>query len=1071
MLPGNTKPLFGGAEEVGNDNYTVLLLHFNTDYIDYSLGHTGPVRTFIRRAGAQRGIGTPRFGKGCLYVGGAATGGLTTPNHADWDFGNGNWTVDYWCYRPGTAACMHFAKRSDQQYAPWLIMDVGSGSIVFYASSNNTSWDVAATVPMGTVPINVWTHVAVVRNGNTIQGYINGVKSGTTITTTATLYNNAGNLQIGGEPGGNSTPYYFDEIRISKGIARWVANFTPPSKPYGPNPNRDMLLLIHFDEVNGTIAENLTESSMFNRKPFYKDGAVAAATPGGNLGAGVGYFPTAYFVPNQSVDFDFMDDDFTMEWWEARSDPAAGTGPSFTRDNSAITYQAFLIGWNEAGIGKFYWSENGSTWGAGSPLVMGALSASWTHFAIVRKGTTMYTFRNGVLQDSRTVAAGMTLVPAAGSQYLAIGWWNYGPGYKFTGYMDEIRIDKIARYTANFSPPALPYGADPDEYAVRWYVRADGADGSTALADSSTWLRATTSSGGAQIQSNALMIIPNGYVTTPNDGNLGLYGKDFTIETWIMVRGLSSGNYRYYTHALGSGDSNANGVFLGFTSSLALDLRIHVSGAAAILLNTAANTLAYYDWRHVAFCRVGNKWSVYVDGIERATQTAAVTVPFASQVPILGTIAGGSEWFNGYLNDFKLVIGKSLYAANFTPPAKPVIPWGVQAATRFVVTTSVSTIRNATAFTLYVRAYNAYGYTVNHYGTVSITSSAGGYATCSPNNVAIGSAGDYTVTLDYPSAGTFTFTATSSSGGITGTSAGVSMTRGPASPQTIYLSAAGAQYSFTIPSDWTNNNSVEVIAGGAGGWSGDPGYGGGGGGYGKSVNLSFSPGQVVSYYIGPNAGWSAYGGDAWFASGSHVYAQGGQANGGGGVYAANYVAYAGGNGGVPQTWAGGGGGGAAGPYGGGAPGGHGDPDTTTACGGGGGGSGGGAGGGTASPYYGGNGGNSYAWGGGGAGSNWYGANYGGSGVYGGGGGGTGGNNNYFGGAGNGGNGPEYQADVGSGGGGGGAGGDTGIGGGPIVGGNGGYWGGGGGGSGLWQSGGGGAGGGVGIQGLIIVKYQ
>ena len=87
--------------------------------------------------------------------------------------------------------------------------------------------------------VNNWYHLALVRSSGTTTIYVNG----TSIVSTATvvnLFNATCSLIIGYNPIGGTPDYvygYIDELRITKGYARYTANFTPPTAAffnYGP---------------------------------------------------------------------------------------------------------------------------------------------------------------------------------------------------------------------------------------------------------------------------------------------------------------------------------------------------------------------------------------------------------------------------------------------------------------------------------------------------------------------------------------------------------------------------------------------------------------------------------------------------------------------------------------------------------------------------------------------------------------------------------------------------------------------------------------------------------------------
>lgn len=71
----------------------------------------------------------------------------------------------------------------------------------------------------------VWTHVALVRSGGITKLYADGVQTGSSYTD-STNYSQQNFVIGGGSPWFNG---YLDDIRITKGYARYTANFTPPT--------------------------------------------------------------------------------------------------------------------------------------------------------------------------------------------------------------------------------------------------------------------------------------------------------------------------------------------------------------------------------------------------------------------------------------------------------------------------------------------------------------------------------------------------------------------------------------------------------------------------------------------------------------------------------------------------------------------------------------------------------------------------------------------------------------------------------------------------------------------------
>jgi hypothetical protein len=221
----------------GVDPYTVLLLHCDgadgsTTFVDSSRSnHTVTVNGNAQIDTAQSKFG----GASALFDGNNDF--LTVPDHNDFEFGAGDFTLEFW-YRTQTLAGSRGVLGKDNTnggvFGPFRIDRVNT-ELRFWASSNGSSFDVANSVLIGAVAINTWYHVAVTRAGTTFRTFLDGVLGGT-VTSAASLVNNANPLRIGATgvvPSGTSDHMgHLDEIRISKGTARWTANFTPPTVPY-----------------------------------------------------------------------------------------------------------------------------------------------------------------------------------------------------------------------------------------------------------------------------------------------------------------------------------------------------------------------------------------------------------------------------------------------------------------------------------------------------------------------------------------------------------------------------------------------------------------------------------------------------------------------------------------------------------------------------------------------------------------------------------------------------------------------------------------------------------------------
>jgi hypothetical protein len=88
-----------------------------------------------------------------------------------------------------------------------------------------------------TVNLNQWHHVAVTRSGSSIRAFVDGVQAGSTVTNSDPFATTAGTDLYVGQL--NAHPYLFslngrlDDLRITRGAARYVASFTPPTAAHG----------------------------------------------------------------------------------------------------------------------------------------------------------------------------------------------------------------------------------------------------------------------------------------------------------------------------------------------------------------------------------------------------------------------------------------------------------------------------------------------------------------------------------------------------------------------------------------------------------------------------------------------------------------------------------------------------------------------------------------------------------------------------------------------------------------------------------------------------------------------
>jgi len=142
----------------------------------------------------------------------------------------GDFTLEAWIYDTSTDGYPTFCWNSASTGVyVYLGNNATSGSNKVVRMWSNNSVTVFSTE----LPQSQWYHFALVRSGTSVKVYINGTADATVRTDSGTfLFGDTSTLEIGSQ----STTYpfngYMDDIRMTKGVARYTSNFTPPTSAH-----------------------------------------------------------------------------------------------------------------------------------------------------------------------------------------------------------------------------------------------------------------------------------------------------------------------------------------------------------------------------------------------------------------------------------------------------------------------------------------------------------------------------------------------------------------------------------------------------------------------------------------------------------------------------------------------------------------------------------------------------------------------------------------------------------------------------------------------------------------------
>jgi hypothetical protein len=301
MIAGNMIGALNGTEQVvfdfeNGDQYTKLLMHNDGGLTDVATGKTVTVVGSVTSSATQK-----KFGSASAYFPGSASY-LTLADSADWNFGSGDFTIDLWCRWNSLSHTMFFAQGTNIggpfDYI-YFFYDVSGHNINFTAYPGNVKAAEYVTSTWNPT-INTWYHIALVRSGANVYIFIDGVAQSLTVNQ-AIGSNATGDyaslLAIGNlmptHTSYDDSDIYLDEYRISKGIARWTSNFTPPTSAYVCEPlssistgnilngNEDGWYTVLFRQIGADSANYAYFKLNNDTSSIYGCRGITAGVPGG----------------------------------------------------------------------------------------------------------------------------------------------------------------------------------------------------------------------------------------------------------------------------------------------------------------------------------------------------------------------------------------------------------------------------------------------------------------------------------------------------------------------------------------------------------------------------------------------------------------------------------------------------------------------------------------------------------------------------------------------------------------------------------------------------------------------
>ena len=351
--------------------------------------------------------------------------------------------------------------------------------------------------------------------------------------------------------------------------------------------------------------------------------------------------------------FNISTGDFTAECWFNI------TGPFFydVVFSSTAAYQTtnnLRLGTNVSENKLILANHLGIFLTASSTFVTGV----WNHVAVVRSGSTVTMYQNGVSVGSTTYST-----PVASDTFYIGNVTGDGNDYAAKGYISNFRLVKSAVYTANFTPPTARLGAIANTVLLTCQ--------DSTFKDNSSNNLTVTANGNAAVNGfdpfepdYSVYFDGNGdYLTVPDSTGLRMGTDSFTVEFWWFPTTLAG-----YQTPFDKGYNQAGGMVLQ------TGLNNGVLGPTVNGLGYSGTIAATVNaWNHVALVRNSSTLTLYINGassvsISNSTDFNNTTqLGIGAQATAVGSGVGAFP-ITGYISNVRVVKGTAVYTSAFTPP-------------------------------------------------------------------------------------------------------------------------------------------------------------------------------------------------------------------------------------------------------------------------------------------------------------------------------------------------------------------------------------------------------------------
>ena len=169
--------------------------------------------------------------------------------------------------------------------------------------------------------------------------------------------------------------------------------------------------------------------------------------------------------------------------------------------------------------------------------------------------------------------------------------------------------------------------------------------------------------GGANAIKGSVFYKGKSFIKVEPDSSFTLGTGDYTVEAWVYSERSYGGVFHLFDSDIMDG-SNDSGP--GFGAVVSDGQWNSYYGSGSII--DSGVTMKRSVWQHVALVRYSGTTKIYVNGTSIASQSDSTNYTSSMIYPVIGGWWNNDYNWQGYISNFRFVVGTAVYQSNFTPP-------------------------------------------------------------------------------------------------------------------------------------------------------------------------------------------------------------------------------------------------------------------------------------------------------------------------------------------------------------------------------------------------------------------